>query len=45
MVILLQMNKITSEKSENLEKNSHKSEPCQRKLLFFLKSCPGGNNI
>ena len=38
MVILLQINKITFEKSENLQKkNSHKSEPCNRKLLFFKK--------
>ena len=32
MVILLLINKITFEKSENLEKkNSQKSEPCNRK--------------
>ena len=37
MIILLQINKITVKKSENLEKNSHKSEPgynFNRKLLL-----------
>ena len=56
MVILLQVNKITFEKSENIEKNSHKSEPGQsfiRKLFLFFKkvfswfflNCPGENSI
>ena len=56
MVILLQINKITFEKSENLEKNSHKSEPGynfnRRLLFFFLKffswfflNSPGANSI
>ena len=38
MAILLQINKIIFEKIENLENNSHKSEPASdfnRKLFFF----------
>ena len=43
MVMSLQINKITLEKSENLEKNPHKSEPGKNfnRKLFFL----GGNSI
>ena len=41
MIISLQINKITFEKSENLEKDSQKSKSGKsfnRKLLFLLKS-------
>ena len=39
MVILLQINKITFEKGENLKKKSHKSEPGKNfnRELFLLK--------
>ena len=53
--MLLQISKITFEKSENLEKNPHKSESgynFNRNLLFFFSffllfflNCPGGNSI
>ena len=40
MALLLRINKITFEKSENLQKISHKPEPCfffKKKFMVFLK--------
>ena len=57
MVILLQINKITFEKSENLEKKIRISqnlakiitENCwffkKKSFSCFLLNCPGGNSI
>ena len=53
MIILLRINKITFEKSENLEKKNHRSQNLAKILTHFFKSffswfflnSPGGNSI